>query len=94
MWGGGARIAHYRIGGAPSFFFEPNSRTLLLANAFVQDTFDLSQALSVTAGLKAERDPYVGTSLLPDVRLAVKPSDSTMVWAAVSRAVAIGDAVR
>ena len=37
VWGGGARIAHYRIGGTPSFFFEPNSRNLLLANAFISE---------------------------------------------------------
>ena len=41
----------------------------------------------MTAGLKGERDPYVGWSLLPDVRLAFKPSPSTLLWAAVSHAV-------
>jgi iron complex outermembrane receptor protein len=87
VWGGGARISHYRIGGTPSFFFVPDSRNLFLANAFVQDTFDLSDKVSLTAGLKAEKDPYVGTSVLPDLRIAIKPFDSTMLWAAVSRAV-------
>ena len=43
--------------------------------------------MSLTAGLKAEHDPYVGTSLLPDVRLAITPSKSTLLWAAVSHAV-------
>jgi iron complex outermembrane receptor protein len=87
VWGGGARVAHYRIAGTPNFFFDPESRNLFLANLFVQDTFDLSNAVSLTAGLKVERDPYVGTSLLPDVRLAIKPADSTLLWASVSRAV-------
>jgi iron complex outermembrane receptor protein len=87
VWGGGARTAHYRIGGTPNFFFLPDSRNLFLANAFVQDTFDLSKSVSVTAGLKAEHDPYVGTSLLPDVRISIKPVESTMIWGAVSRAV-------
>ena len=87
VWGGGARLAHYRINGTPNFFFDPASRNLFLANFFVQDTLILSQALSVTAGLKAEHDPYVGTSLLPDVRFAITPARSTLLWAAVSRAV-------
>ncbi len=71
--GGGARLSHYRIDGTSSFYFAPPSRNLFLANAFVQDTFDLSDFISLTAGLKAEKDPYVGTSLLPDVRIAIKP---------------------
>lgn len=53
----------------------------------MQDTFDLSHAVSLTAGFKAEHDPYVGTSLLPDVRISIKPVESTMLWSSVSRAV-------
>lgn len=87
VWGGGARVAHYRITGTPNLFFVPDSRNLTLFNAFAQDTFTLSDSVSVTGGLKAEHDPYVGTSLLPDVRLAIKPGQSTLLWAAVSRAV-------
>lgn len=87
VWGGGVRLAHYRIDGTPTFYFDPESRNLFLANAFVQDTFDLSHAVSVTGGLKAEHDPYVGTNLLPDVRISIKPVGSTMFWGAVSRAV-------
>jgi iron complex outermembrane receptor protein len=85
--GGGVRLARYRISGTSQIFFVPGSRNLLLANAFVQDTYQLSHQARITAGLKAERDPYVGTSLLPDLRLSLKPADSTLLWAAVSRAV-------
>ena len=87
VWGGGARVAHYRINGTSSLYFVPGGRDLFLANLFVQDRIALSKAVSVTAGLKAERDPYVGWSLLPDVRLAVKPAETTLLWAAVSHAV-------
>ncbi len=87
VWGGGARVGDYRITGTPSFFFEPSSRDLFLANAFVQDTFALSPKLSVTGGLKAERDPYVGLSLLPEVRVAFKPAESTLLWASMEHAV-------
>ncbi len=87
VWGGGARVAHYRITGTPDLYFFPDSRNLFLANAFLQDTFALSHAISLTAGLKGEHDPYVGTSLLPDVRLSIKPSQTTLLWGAISRAV-------
>ena len=73
VWGGGARIAHYDINGTPGLFFVPDSRDLFLANLFAQDTFAISDAISLTGGIKAEHDPYVGFSLLPDIRLAVKP---------------------
>jgi iron complex outermembrane receptor protein len=87
VWGGGARVAHYDIDGTTALFFVPGSRDLFLANLFVQDTFAISKAVSLTAGIKAERDPYVGFSFLPDVRLAIKPTEATLLWAAVSHAV-------
>jgi iron complex outermembrane receptor protein len=87
VWGGGARVAHYLINGTSSLYFAPDSRNLFLADLFVQDTFALSKAVSLTAGLKAEHDPYVGVSLLPSVKLAFKATPSTMLWAAVSHAV-------
>ena len=86
VWGGGARIAHYKIGTTP-FFFDPSSRDLFIGNLFVQDSFSLTPAVTVTAGLKAEHDRYAGFSLLPNLRLAVRPADSVMVWGSVSRAV-------
>ncbi len=87
VWGGGARLVHYKIDGTSSLFFVPDSRDLLLANLFVQDTFALSDAISVTGGLKAEHDPYVGISFLPDVRVSIKATQSTFLWGAISHAV-------
>lgn len=87
VWGGGARVVHYRISGTPNFFFVPGERNLFLANIFAQDTVALSRAVNVTAGVKAERDPYVGTSVLPDLRVAYKANKSTLLWGAISRAV-------
>ena len=87
VWGGGARLSRYDIQFTPTFYFDPASRSLFLANFFVQDTLALTNALKVTAGLKAERDPYVGFSLLPDIRVAFQPSKTTLLWAAVSHAV-------
>jgi iron complex outermembrane receptor protein len=87
VFGGGGRLVHYVITGTPSLFFTPDSRNLFLGDIFAQDTIALSDAVSVTAGIKAEHDPYVGVSLLPDLRIAVKSSSSTLLWAAVSHAV-------
>ena len=87
VWGGGARLVDYQINGTPNFYFAPASRNLFLGNIFVQDTVALTDAVSLTAGLKAESDPYVGFSLLPNVRLAVRPSASTLLWASAARAV-------
>lgn len=86
VWGGGARVAHYQIGTVP-FSFDPSSRNLFIGNLFVQDSFSLTPAVTITAGLKAEHDPFVGFSLLPNLRVALKPSDTLMLWGAASRAV-------
>ncbi len=94
VWGGGARLAHYRIDGVPNFFFDPAGRNLFLANAFVQDTLDLSHAVSLTGGFKAEHDPYVGTSLLPDVRISIKPVELDDALGLRLACRALGNAVR
>ena len=86
VWGGGARIAHYAIGTVP-FTFDPRSRDLFIGNLFVQDSFSLTPIFTATAGLKAEHDPFAGISLLPNLRLTMKPSNKFMAWGAVSRAV-------
>jgi iron complex outermembrane receptor protein len=87
LWGAGARVAHYRIDGTPGFFFVPPTRDLFLADAFVQDSFSLNRRLTLTGGLKLEKDPYAGVTLLPELRVSWKPAPTTLVWGAVSRAV-------
>jgi iron complex outermembrane receptor protein len=56
VWGGGARLVHYKIGQIP-FYFDPSGRDLFVGNLFVQDGISLSRAMTVTVGLKAEHDP-------------------------------------
>ena len=85
--GAGARLVKYDIIGSTSLYFVPGKADLFIANAFVQDRFALTPDLSVTAGLKVENLPYSGASLLPEFRLAWKPSATTLIWGAVSRAV-------
>jgi iron complex outermembrane receptor protein len=87
VWGAGARAVAYRINGTDSLFFDPPQRTLFIANGFVQDSWSVTPDLVATAGLKLEHLPFEGNSLLPEVRLAWKPSPGSLLWAAVSRAV-------
>ena len=95
VWGGGYRRTrdHFPIvPGNPSStpftqFFQPESRTLGLGNLFAQDTIALSPALKLTLGLKLEDDPYSRIEALPSARLSWKATETTLLWAAVSRAV-------
>lgn len=87
VWGGGYRLARYRIAGAPQIFFEPPRGDLELYNAFVQDSWSLSPAVRLVVGVKLEDDPYVDPVLLPNLRLSYRASDRLTLWAAASRAV-------
>lgn len=85
--GAGARVVRYDIMGSGSLYFDPAKDDLFIADAFVQDRFALTPKLTLTAGLKIENLPYAGASLLPEARIAWKPSAKALVWASVSRAV-------
>ena len=94
VWGGGYRRTEDRfpiVPGNPfsrfTQFFQPESRNLNLGNLFAQDTVALSPSLKLVVGLKLEDDPYTGLEPLPSLRLSWKASDTTLLWAAVSRAV-------
>jgi iron complex outermembrane receptor protein len=87
VWGGGERLNSYSITNQMELLFEPPRRNLTLADAFVQDTVSLSKALSLTAGLKMENDPYWGWTPLPDARASWSLSDQATVWAAASKAI-------
>jgi len=87
VWGGGARLVDYEINGTSALFFVPPHRNLFIANGFVQDSWSITPDLTATAGVKLEHLPYAGTSFLPEFRLAWKPSERSLLWAAVSRAV-------
>jgi iron complex outermembrane receptor protein len=85
--GAGARRASYDIHGAGGLAFSPASGNLDLVNAFVQDSFHLSDAITLVGGLKLERDPYSGVSALPSLRASWRIDQGLMTWAAVSRAI-------
>ena len=87
VWGGGYRQARDDLGPGFFFGFVPARRTLNWSNVFAQDSIRLDHALELTLGLKVERNDYTGSELLPSLRLAWKPGNEQLLWAALSRAV-------
>lgn len=87
VWGGGYRHSRDVVTNSAALAFLPASRTLTLANVFVQDSVALNEQLKLTVGAKLERNNYSGFEIQPNVRLAWKPGEQVLLWSAVSRAV-------
>ncbi|HEX8126325.1 MAG TPA: TonB-dependent receptor [Allosphingosinicella sp.] len=86
--GGGVRTTRDEfINNLNGFHLEPQSRRLWILNAFAQDRMALTPKLDLIAGLKLERSTFSGVQLLPNLRLAWRPSERATWWGAVSRAV-------
>jgi len=89
LFGGGARHARDKFASSAAFAFFPPDKTLSGWNLYVQDEIALTDTLDATLGAKIDRNTYTGIEFLPSARLAWRPSTSSMVWAAWSRAVRI-----
>lgn len=88
VWGGGYRWSDSEFVNTSSpATLVPAARSLQTLSAFVQDEIAFNDDLSVTLGLKVEDHTFTGVEYMPSVRLAWTPTDSSLVWAAVSRAV-------
>jgi iron complex outermembrane receptor protein len=87
IWGGGYRHSRDQVTNTNSQAFIPAERGLTWSNVFVQDEIALSKSVTLTAGLKAERNPYTGVEWLPNLRLAWRVGSEQLVWGALSRAV-------
>jgi iron complex outermembrane recepter protein len=87
LWGGGYRHGDDHVQPGIFFAFIPRSRQLDWANVFAQGEFTLAPSVQLTLGLKLESNDYSGIESLPSLRLAWKPSQSSLVWGALSRAV-------
>jgi iron complex outermembrane recepter protein len=91
VWGAGERLNMYEIrdsiGPISSLLFSPTSRALTLGNVFAQDTWTVVPALSLIGGIKLEDDPYAGWAFQPDARLSWTVTNTSQIWAAVSRAI-------
>jgi iron complex outermembrane receptor protein len=88
VWGGGYRWSESEFVNASSpATLIPARRSLETLSAFIQDEIRLRPDLAVTLGLKVEDHTFTGVEYMPNVRLAWTPTESSLVWAAVSRAV-------
>ncbi|HEU5481926.1 MAG TPA: TonB-dependent receptor, partial [Sphingomicrobium sp.] len=86
--GAGVRTTNDRfINDLNPFKLDPENKRLWIYNFFIQDRFALTPTLDLIAGTKIERSTFSGWEILPNLRLAWKPNDTTMIWGAVSRAV-------
>lgn len=81
------RFAHDRVNNISGIGFRPERANMHWESLFGQDTVALGEALSLTGGLRMERNIYTGTELLPNVRLAWKASPSAFWWTAWSHTV-------
>ncbi len=87
VFGGGYRHAFDRLQNGVGFGFLPARLNMHWGNVFVQNEFDLTPNVRLIGGAKFEHNNYTGWEFLPTVRLAWKPTASSLVWGAVSRTV-------
>jgi iron complex outermembrane receptor protein len=88
VWGGGYRVSDSEfINTTNPSTLVPARRTLRTANLFVQDEIALRDDLSLTLGVKLEDHTFTDLEYMPNVRLAWRPGEGALFWAAVSRAV-------
>ena len=87
VWGAGYRVAFDRLDNGPAFAFLPGDKKLHWGNAFVQDEIDVTDTVRLIAGAKVEHNNYTGAEFLPTLRLAWKPTGSSLAWGSASRTV-------
>ena len=88
VWGGGYHVSKSESAGSLFVALIPNHQTFQRFNGFVQDEIAVVPGLlHVTIGTKLEHSQYTGFAFMPSLRVAVTPTASQTVWAAVSRAI-------
>lgn len=86
--GAGYRVTRDDTAGPPAaIIFEPASRRLETFSAFGQGELELGRGVDLTVGTKLEHNPSTGFELQPGARVGWEVTDTTFLWAAVSRAV-------
>ena len=88
VWGGQYRYAKDRVASnTPFFAFLPPHLGQAWASVFAQDEINLTPTLRLTVGARVEHNDYTGSDFLPALRLAWKPVQDQLLWAAASRTV-------
>jgi iron complex outermembrane receptor protein len=88
-WGGDYRHATDAVENLnpAALGFNPPTRRLERTSIFAQDSISLRPDLTLTLGVKVERNEYTGNEYLPSARIAWKLDDRRLIWGALSRAV-------
>jgi iron complex outermembrane receptor protein len=88
VWGAEYRYQADRTASlTPLVGFLPADRDLRTASLFGQDVVALHERVELTGGIRFERNEFTDWEILPNARLAWKPRDAQLLWAAASRAV-------
>jgi iron complex outermembrane receptor protein len=88
VWGVEYRYQADRTASLTPFLgFLPPDRDLRTTSLFAQDAVALHERVELTGGVRFERNEFTDWEILPNARLAWKPRNARLLWAAASRAV-------
>lgn len=88
LWtiGAASRQIHTKTEGTFALSFSEDSLQLDRYTGFLQDEIQLTDALALTLGAKYEDNKHVNPEIQPNMRIGYAFDDSTLIWAAWSRA--------
>jgi iron complex outermembrane receptor protein len=88
IWGLGYRWTRDETADSFPIRLDPEEEADDIASLFFQDEIELAEeVLKLTLGCRFEHNDYTGFEVQPSARVALRPHERHMVWAAVSRAV-------
>ncbi len=90
VWGAGYRYIQDSADNNALVFFESDSTSFQLWNAFMQHEWEaVEDTLFLTLGSKFEHNDYTGFEYQPSAKMLWKASDTHTLWGSVARAVRI-----
>jgi len=87
VWGANLRHSWDHVTNSEAIAFLPARAQQTWASLFAQDEIALRPDLSLTLGMRVERNDYTGNEILPTARLAWRLDPQHTLWTAVSRTV-------
>lgn len=88
VWGAGVRTTHdLFVNLLNGFQLDPPRQRLWVGNLFAQDSWALGGGVMLIGGVKLERTSFTGIQVLPNLRIAWKPGEKALFWAAASRGI-------
>jgi iron complex outermembrane receptor protein len=88
-WGGSYRYQDDKLVNVnpAALAFLPDERILRTSSVFVEDGIQVTPALRLDLGARAERNEYTGWEFLPTARVSLKPARDHLLWTSLARAV-------